>query len=180
MPIALQTYQTRAVALWGRRRLGLERWAIRVLLVPTLVGCSSSYEPARSPRIVTVMEGGAPHFVKDGMDYGSPLFGGGLVDAVEGNARAEAEARTGRNLTIAGFVFDVAGLGSELTGLVVLEQERGRSNTGLGLTLAGLAGVLIGSTLLISAPPHMYDAVNIYNDGLGRDVPRPQSPETPR
>ena len=72
------------------------RWAACVLVsTAALAGCSSSYEPARSPRIVTVMEGGVPHFVKDGRDYGGPLFGGGLVHAVQGNPRAEAEACTG-------------------------------------------------------------------------------------
>ncbi len=81
-----------------------------------VIGCSSSYEPVRSPRIVTVVESGMPTFVKDGQSYGSPMFGSGLVDAVQGNPRATQQARLGRNLAIGGFVLDLAGLGTEVAG----------------------------------------------------------------
>ncbi len=141
----------------------------------TLQGCSSSYQPAQSPRIVTVIRGGTPVFVKDGTSYGSPLFGSGLVDAVRGNPRAEDEARTGRNLAIGGFVFDMAGLGSEIGALATIRPDTpGNSHNNdvsFGLLIAGLVGVTVGSVMLIAAPPHIYDAVNIYNDGLEAPVP---------
>ena len=148
-------------------------WVLLLGLV--LTGCSSSFEPARSPRIVTVVKGGVPHFVKDGTDYGSPMFGTGLVDAVQGNPRAASEARSARNLTIAGFVFDLAGIAGETAGLVVLEQQRRPSGAAAALTVGGLTSLLIGTVLLLNAPAHTYDAVNIYNDGLGREGLGPRS-----
>ena len=145
---------------------------LSVALLPIVQGCSSSYQPARSPRIVTVIDGGSPVFVKDGTSYGGPLFGGGVVDAVRGNPRAEAEARAGRNLTIAGFVVDMAGLGSDIAGLATIKPNSSNSDNtlSLGLILGGLVGVTVGSVLLLAGPPHTYDAINIYNDGL--DAPR--------
>jgi hypothetical protein len=131
--------------------------------------CSSSYEPARSPRITTVMEDGWPTFVKDGARYGTPAFGVGLVDAVQGNPRAEEQARIGRNLAIGGFVFDMVGLGSEIGGLVALEHDQLQhqpSTLATGLVFGGLGAVLVGSVMLLNAQPHIYDAVNIYNDGI--------------
>lgn len=141
----------------------------------TLQGCSSSYQPARSPRIVIVMKGGAPSFVKDGTSYGSPLFGSGLVDAVHGNPRAESEARVGRNLAIGGFVFDMVGFGSEIAGLAAVRPDTQgnphNNDVPVGLLLGGLASLTVGTVLFLTAPPHIYDAVNIYNDGLDAQVP---------
>ena len=72
--------------------------------------CTSSYEPARSPRIATVIDGGQPTFVKDGVHFGSQVWGTGLVDAVHGNPRAEHHARVGRNLIAGGFVLSLVGV----------------------------------------------------------------------
>ena len=146
------------------------RVAVGLLASILVCSCSSGYEPARSPRIAIVVEGGSPAFVKDGTRSGSTLFGGGLVDAVRGNPRAEEQARIARNLTIGGFVLDLAGFGSEVGGVVALAHEPGSnghsSALGAGLLLGGLGAVLAGTIMLISAPPHVYDAVNIYNDGV--------------
>ena len=149
---------------------------LTVASLPIIQGCSSSYQPARSPRIVTVIDGGGPAFVKDGIDYGGPLFGGGVVDAVRGNPRAEGEARTGRNLTIAGFVVDMAGLGSDVAGLATIKPNGSNAdnNLSLGLILGGVVGIAVGSVLLLAGPPHTYDAINIYNDSLGA----PPTPHT--
>jgi hypothetical protein len=151
---------------------------LTVAASPIIQGCSSSYQPARSPRIVTVIERGGPAFMKDGVNYGGPLFGGGVVDAVRGNPRAEGEARTGRNLTIAGFVVDIAGLGSAVTGLATLKPNGSNAdnNLSLGLVLGGLVGVAVGNVLLFAGPPHTYDAINIYNDSLDAPPTRPTEP----
>src|SRR5947207_14437074 len=96
------------------------RQGLVVLLgLVVLQGCSSSYEPAKSPRIVTVIEGGQPTFVKNGERIGGPAFGSGLVEAVEGNPEAEHHATVGRNLVLGGFVLDLVGLGSVIGGTVV-------------------------------------------------------------
>jgi len=146
-------------------------------------GCSSSYEPARSPRIVTLVEGGTPKFVRDGERIGSPAFGSGLVDAVHGNPEAERHARIARNLIVGGFVLDIAGLGAEVGGLAVLAHDRNQGHDspglGTGLLLGGLAAVIAGSVLIIAGQPHIYDAVNIYNDGVDAAAARAASPALP-
>jgi hypothetical protein len=154
--------------------------AFLLALLPFVQGCSSSYEPARSPRIATVVAGSEPVFVKDGQRYGSAVYGFGLGDAVRGNPVAEAEARTGRNLAIGGLVLDIAGLATEGAGLAVaIDSSRvggpDHQAAANALIVGGLASVLVGTVLLLSAPPHIYDAVNIYNDGLEHS----HAPEAP-
>ncbi|MEI9938815.1 MAG: hypothetical protein WDO69_16470 [Pseudomonadota bacterium] len=149
-------------------------------------GCSSSYEPARSPRIETVVDGGYPTFVKDGAHFGSPALGTGLVDAVRGNPRAEHHARVGRNLIVGGFVLDLVGLGTEIGGLVVLAHDQtGQSDApasglAVGLVVGGLVAVATGTVMIMSGQPHVYDAINIYNDGLSTQPTPAPSPLGPR
>jgi hypothetical protein len=143
--------------------------ALLLFVLPALQGCSTAYEPARSPRVSVVMDGGSPVFLKDGQRSGNLVFGAGLADLVRSNPRAEAEAKLGRNLAIGGFVFDIAGLGSETAGLITLSvnHEPSHDNTVGGvLVIGGIACVAVGAVLLLESPPHIYDAINIYNDGL--------------
>jgi len=135
--------------------------------------CTSSYEPARSPRIATVMDGGQPTFVKDGQHFGSQVWGTGLVDAVEGNPRAEHHARVGRNLIAGGFALSIVGLATEIGGLVVAvhdqDQSPGHSSASglaVGLIVGGLVAALAGGVMIGAGQPHIYDAINIYNDSL--------------
>jgi len=151
-----------------------------VLLALVLTqGCSSSYQPARSPRIATVIDGGYPTFVKDGEHIGSPAFGTGLVDATSSNPRAQHHARVGRNLMIGGIASYLVGLGTGVGGLVLLAQDdahlsTSKSNVGTALAITGIVGLVAGSVMMLSGQPHIYDAVNIYNDGL--DAPLPRTP----
>jgi hypothetical protein len=154
----------------------MNRYAASLLvLLPTIQGCASSYEPVRSPRIAVVAEGSGPVVVKDGLHYGNLMFGG-VVDATRGNPRAEREARVGRNLAIGGFVLDLAGLGSSLAGIAVQAQHSNPADPqpsagAAALVIGGLVGVTVGTILLLSSPPHTYDAINIYNDGLDAAKP---------
>lgn len=157
------------------------RRGLAVLLVLALTaGCSSSYEPARSPRIVTVVEAGQPQFVKNGERIGGPAFGSGLADAVASNPEAQRQATIGRNLVLGGFVLDLVGLGSVIGGTVVLAKQDAQeqpSTAGAALLLGGVAAALAGSVLILCGQPHIYDAVNIYNDGLdARPSPTPAVP----
>ncbi|MEI9948668.1 MAG: hypothetical protein WDO74_06700 [Pseudomonadota bacterium] len=148
----------------------MRRGLVVVLALGFAQGCSTGYEPARSPRIATVLEGGQPTFVKDGVHFGSPVFGTGIVDAVQGNPQAEHHARIGRNLIVGGFVLDLVGLGSEIGGLVVLAHDRDQhgdaSPAAVGLVLGGLVAVTAGTVMILCGQPHVYDAINIYNDGV--------------
>lgn len=159
----------------------MRRGLVVLLALVFIQGCSSSYEPAKSPRIQTVIEGGSPTFVRDGEHFGSPAFGTGLVDAVHGNPRAEHHARVGRNLIVGGLVLDLVGLGSEVGGLAVLAHDRSQpgdeaSGLAVGLLVGGLAAVFAGTVMIIAGQPHVYDAINIYNDGLeASPTPTPSS-----
>lgn len=158
-----------------------------VALFLFLEGCSSSYQPARSPRIATLMEGGTYTLVRDGKRYPVGMFGGGLEDAVEGNAEAEEHAHAFRNLLIAGTATTVLGLGSEIGGLVITADnsgfggDSGRGAAGAALVFSGAVAVVVGLVLTASAQPHLWDAVNAYNDGVEgswRVPPPPVPPPT--
>ena len=118
------------------------------------------------------MSGGFPTFFRDGKEYPGGLFLGGVVDAVHGNPRAEDEARTAHHLMVGGFVVEGAGLGTFIAGAVLTGHNASpqTQNAGLGLMLGGLVVEVVGLILVVNAPPHMYDAVNIYNDGIGAGV----------
>ena len=143
--------------------------------------CSSSYQPARSPRIAVTQEGGTPTLVRDGQTFSVGLFGGGLEDAVQGNPAAEEHASAYKTLSIAGWSFYVAGLGSSVAGIYVLAANRaGDSNNnetaGTVLALGGVAALVTSLVLLANAPPHLWDAVNIYNDGVDASLAYPPQP----
>jgi hypothetical protein len=132
----------------------------------------------RSPRIAVVQEGGSPTLVRDGQTFSVGLFGGGLEDAVQGNAAAEEHASTYKTLSIAGWSVYVAGLGSSVAGLYLLASENkvgGSDNdaAGAALALGGVAALVTSLVLLTSAQPHLWDAVNIYNDGIDASLAYP-------
>jgi len=119
------------------------------------------------------MDDGGLTLVRDGRSFGAGFFGGGVVDAVEGNSAALEHAHTYRQYTIAGWALYLGGLGLSLTGLGLwqagnrndnLQQE----NTGQVLTLGGVAALITGAGFLIGAQPHLWDAINLYNDEVDR------------
>jgi hypothetical protein len=146
-----------------------------------LEACSSSYQPARSPRIAVIQEGGAPTLVRDGQSFSVGLFGGGLEDAVQGNPTAEGHASTYKTLTIAGYSCYVAGLGSSIAGLYVLASDKagdsGNETAGATLALGGVAALITSFVLITNAQPHLWDAVNSYNDGVDASLAYPMPPQ---
>jgi hypothetical protein len=144
-------------------------------------GCSSSYKPVGSPRASLVMDEGSPHVVRDGVDQGGFMFGGGVVDAVQTNPRALKEARTGRNLVVGGFVVTLVGVGVAVGGLAygVSHESDDRLGTGLGIALGGLAVELAGVVITLNGQPYLYDALNIYNDELEANRPPAYPPGAP-
>lgn len=154
-------------------------------LVLAVGGCSSTYRPAQSPRIATVMDGGSLALVRDGKSYPVGFFGGGVEDAVEGNSAAEEHARAFRNLTIAGFSTSVLGLGMEIGGLVLSANNFGNGGdsnkqaAGAVLVVSGIAAAIVGSVLIATAQPRLWDAVNTYNDGVDTMMWRMPGPPPP-
>jgi hypothetical protein len=131
--------------------------------------------PVNSPRVSMVQEGGTVAFVRDGTKYDGGLFGGQVEEAVRGNRAAEEQAREYKNRTMGGLALLLLGAiglfgGADLT---LQETPGGTAKYGVGGPVAmgaGLVAYAIGLGLLLSAPPHLFDAINIYNDGL---LPKP-------
>jgi hypothetical protein len=151
-----------------------------VALALVSAACSSSYQPARSPRISVIQEGGSPTLVRDGQSFSVGLFGGGIEEAVRGNAAAEEHATSYKTLSIAGWSVYVAGIGSSVAGLYLLADNKvgGSDNDTAGATLAlsGVAALVTSLVLIASAQPHLWDAVNIYNDGVDASLAYPMQP----
>jgi hypothetical protein len=161
-----------------------------VLVALMATACSSSYVPAKSPRIATVWRGGYPSYYRDGVEYPSGVLLDGVEDAVKGNPRAEEEASTAHGLMIGGFVCELAAIGTAAGAIgVAVSNDHGDSNdaAAIGLLVGSLVTSITGAILSANAFPHAYDAVNIYNDGLRSDAnpaqplsyPAPYQPPLP-
>lgn len=152
-----------------------------------LGGCGGAvYQPRPSPRIQVVPEGGGVTLVKNGQIQPLGFFGGGLEDAVRGNPRAEEEARTFGSKTVAASVLGILGVGTAVAGGIVVGSNEanvfnGRANdtanaVGFGLLAGGVVFALISSLVRVSANANMWNAINLYNDGIpggGGAVPYP-------
>ncbi len=141
---------------------------------PFALGCSSSYVPAASPRAAIVMDSGSYAYTRDGKKYDGGLFGGDIEEVVRGNPQAEDYARAYKGGMLGGFLLSLAGaLGVGAGAAVTVEQGSQRAPgqsvppTGLVVMGGGLAVEMIGLFLELNALPHMTDAINAYNDGLG-------------
>jgi hypothetical protein len=99
------------------------------------------------------MDSGRLAYVKDGKKYEGGYFGGDIEEAVEGNAQAEGYARAYK-----------------------AERVGGAATTFLGILTAagGLVLETIGVYVLASAPRHLFDAINAYNDRVSCDSPSAQ------
>ena len=102
-------------------------------------------------------------------------FGGDLHEAVEGNAEAERYAKSYRTNMIAGVTTALAGVASAIGGSVLYmasstkpDNERDGTAEAIGGTMvvSGIAAYVTGMVLMLNAQPHLWDAVNAYNDGV--------------
>jgi hypothetical protein len=118
-------------------------------------------------------ESGSLVLVKNGRTYSFGMFGGQLEDAVQGNPQAEAEAHAYKTKTTTGFVLNLVGsvAGGVGAGVLVANQLSDTPSTAMlagsiALVLGGLALSITGNAITSSAQPHIWNAINIYNDGL--------------
>lgn len=137
-----------------------------------LGGCSTVYQPRATGRVSPVLQGGTVKFARDGKV-------GDLDEAVKGNPAAESEARSYRTLIIAGASVALAGIAGLVGGTVLAPKDNNSppSAASAGLLLGGFAAAVVGDILLIKAVPHLYDALNIFNDGV--EPQRSNPPPTP-
>jgi hypothetical protein len=150
---------------------GIDRFAAAEVIAALTLGCSSRYQPAKSPHVSKVMRNGALIHVRDGVVYDSGIDGG-LTDAVRDNPKAKAEADAFVHDTYWGIGSFIAGLGLEIAGFAVLPHDQqkwqwdGRHTSAVCLWSAGLAAYAVGIGYLASSAPHQVDAINIYNDDV--------------
>src|SRR5262249_1267457 len=50
--------------------------------------------------------------------------------------------------------------------------DSSRRDVGNGLLVGALVADIVGFVLAVNAPPHVYDAINIYNDGVSAESER--------
>jgi hypothetical protein len=139
--------------------------------------CATTYLPQHNGRIAVVMEGGAYALYKDGKVYKPGLFGGDVDEAVAGNPRAEDEMSTYTGQQTTGSLLTIGGAALVLGGAAVLAADPPQGGDSRGLTpslamfLGGLVADLVGLVFTTMAQPHLWNAVNIYNDGVGQPPP---------
>lgn len=119
------------------------------------------------------MAGGTIAYVRDGKTYEGGLFGGDIEEAVRGNAQAEEYAHEYKNGVVTGFVTTMLGVAGMVGGLTVTGVEEAPPANNRSMPVAGPvilgAGVLVyvvGLVVMLNAVPHLYDAVNAYNDSV--------------
>jgi hypothetical protein len=151
-----------------------------IALVACTTACSSAYIPQPGPRLSVVVDGGSLAYVRDGQKYPGGFLGGDIEDAVKGNPRAEEYAHDYKSGMVTGFALSMLGVGGMVGGLTLAGIEAGRTSgnqpiplTGLVIAGAGAIVDLIGSGVMMGAVPHLYDAVNAFNDGVTPSGPPP-------
>jgi hypothetical protein len=146
-------------------------------------GCTSSYVPRPSPRLSLIMEGGTYAYVRDGKKYEGGVLGGDLEEAVRGDPTAEEYASQFRTGMTAGLVLTTVGALGVVGGLVLTGADASQTTpghplppTGPVVCGVGLVTELVGVIVGLNAAPHLFDAINAYNDALGS---RAEAPPTP-
>jgi hypothetical protein len=151
----------------------------RAVATLALGACTSMYIPQSPGRVSVVLEDGHPAYVRDGAIYPAGAFGGGLVDAVAGNPAALAAARTYHQRMAAGLTLAILGLVAETAGALTATgaafgESQQTLNGCLGAMLGGAVAAALGGGLMLSAEPYRWDAINLFNDGVGmRPIPQP-------
>jgi hypothetical protein len=144
--------------------------------------------PRPSPRIQIIQRAGTPAYVRDGQVFEGGLFGGDLEGAVRGNPAAEAHAKAFKTGMIGGFITSILGSAAGVGGAFVLignDMDKslggggGDPSTrtlGAALVVSGAAAYITGLVLMFNAQPHLWDAINVYNDGLPQPWMYPPAP----
>ena len=152
--------------------------SIALLVTLLCTACATPYQPAASPRLSMVGGPWGPTLHRDGQKFEVGLFGGGLDDAVEGDADAMDEAESASALSIGGFVLVVVGAGAAGGGAGLMAARDNASDdtlraVSISMLAGGLALAISGAIMSASAQTHMFNAINIYNDGLIAPYPPP-------
>jgi len=156
-----------------------------VIVVAFLGGCSTQFIPRAPGRVGVTMEDGKLVYVRDGQRYEHGLFGGGLVDAVHGNAAATTAANEFHGRVRSGFIAGMIGLAATIGGTTFALEEAGndRGDAALASALVALGGLIlagVGAGYATSAEPYRLDAINIFNDAPPPAAPPGWSASAPK
>jgi hypothetical protein len=135
------------------------------------VGCASSYTPREPGRIHFVRTAGGRVLEKDGKRYGMSGLASDPILAVSGNPAAEEHARTFVSRTQTSGIVFLLGVAVAVPGLALNTTEPGhmdRKIAARGSAGAGMAAAMGALIAIVLSRHHLYDAVNIYNDGIER------------
>jgi hypothetical protein len=150
--------------------VGGRRGCCVVALVTVVASaCTSESEPVVHVQVMQTPSG--LEFLRGKRHYEHGKFGGGLRDAVDGVPLAEQHADAHSRLLMGGFLLELAGLvlaGASLATAVQGDESRDGLDTSLALAGGAVVLSVASSTLYARSTPHVWDAVNLYNDELQR------------
>jgi hypothetical protein len=140
-----------------------------VLATATSAGCSSAYIPRASAHLSMRMDTGSLVYERDGKKFEGGLFGGEVDEAVQGVPLAEKYASDYKTGVTGGFVAVLAGAAAIIGGTSLSATEYGQGATtvpGWTTVGAGVVAYFVGLAWMLSSQPHLYDAINAYNDAI--------------
>jgi hypothetical protein len=150
---------------------------VLVALPLSTTACSMTYRPADGPRASLVMKDGKPAVIKEGREYEVGFLGGGLEDALGNDPAARQQAEDFHDGMVSGFVEAMGGGLGLVAGVSLVSADAAKCvdaqprcdsqpllTAGLISLGAGLVLYTVGLVTMLRAQPHMYDAINVYND----------------
>lgn len=144
-----------------------------VALAMAGLGCASTYRSREPGRISFVLDGPGFALYKDGTTYSAGGLSSDPVRAVAGNPAAEEQARTFvRRSRLFWSIYTVA-VGCLVTSAIVASNDPRqveRRDISAGFFTGAAAAFVASMIPAFTAPGHLYDAVNIYNDGLAKQT----------
>jgi hypothetical protein len=160
----------------------LARSSLTFVVIICVTGCASSnYQPANSPRLSQVLDGGSKKYRKNGKTYDT------LVEAVADDPRALEEARAARSLDQLGGGFVLGGFALDIAGasMLIAGEDKPVQIAGFSLISAAAVALAVGIVVGGHSVSHRIDAINIYNDDveakmfLRRPAPAPAGTPAP-
>jgi hypothetical protein len=135
------------------------RAAIAVLL---LGACSTTHPIRPGPRIGLAIHRGGAWYVKDGREFAIGPLGGELRALVAASPEAAALAQRSHTELAVGVPAYVVGVAAALAGVLL------RKPLGWGVMGGGIAVGATGMVLMGAGFTNAVDAVNVFNDSVGR------------